>query len=195
MPFRQVDDALAHVVKKISANASKPKTGAEHVNYTHGLGEMLRYLTELVDSGSEKTYPRLPANYRSRYTPVLRAIIAGASTVSEIKSVTFLTQGAVSQTVALMEQDGLLIRETLADARKSALHLTPLGQSMLAELEIHWQSIFLTVDKLEKETGWPLMRVLKETTEALRARSVEERIAEAKLTIKQRENSHGAGQH
>lgn len=165
------------------------------MNYTHGLGEMLRYLTELVDSGSEKTYPRLPANYRSRYTPVLRAIIAGASTVSEIKSVTFLTQGAVSQTVALMEQDGLLIRETLADARKSALHLTPLGQSMLAELEIHWQSIFLTVDKLEKETGWPLMQVLKETTEALRARSVEERIAEAKLTIKQRENSHDAGQH
>lgn len=39
------------------------------VAYIHGIGEMLRYLTELFDSGSEKTYPELTVHYRPRYTP------------------------------------------------------------------------------------------------------------------------------
>ncbi|WP_226991922.1 MarR family transcriptional regulator [Cronobacter condimenti] len=146
---------------------------------------MLRYLTELIDSGSERAYPELPVNYRSRYTPVLRALLAGASTVSEIKAVTFLTQGAISQTVALMEQDGILTREALSDGRKSALRLTPLGQSILEALELHWQSIFLTVETLEKETGWPLMQVLKTTLDALETRGVESRIQDAKIALTQ----------
>ncbi|CCJ73475.1 transcriptional regulator, MarR family [Cronobacter condimenti 1330] len=105
--------------------------------------------------------------------------------MSEIKAVTFLTQGAISQTVALMEQDGILTREALSDGRKSALRLTPLGQSILEALELHWQSIFLTVETLEKETGWPLMQVLKTTLDALETRGVESRIQDAKIALTQ----------
>jgi len=163
------------------------------MTYTHGLGEMLRYLSELVDSGSEKTYHDLPVNYRSRYTPVLRAIVAGATTVSEIKAVTFLTQGAVSQTVALMEQDGILKRKPLADARKSALQLTPAGRTALSSLELHWQAIFMSVSALEKETGVPLMESLEKTIHALSVRNVEERIQEAKAELLIRENKKHDG--
>lgn len=159
------------------------------MNYIHGIGEMLRYLTELFDSGSEKTYPDLPVHYRPRYTPVMRAIVAGATTVSEITSVTFLTQGAVSQTVALMEQDGILRREALPDARKSALRLTSLGLSVLRDLEVHWQSIFLAVDRLEKETGLPIMMTLEKTIKALAERSAERRIKEAKADLLKGEQS------
>ncbi|WP_231389456.1 MarR family winged helix-turn-helix transcriptional regulator [Dickeya chrysanthemi] len=165
------------------------------MSYIHGLGEMLRYLTELVDSGSEKTYPNLPVNYRSRYTPVLRAIISGATTVSEITSVTFLTQGAVSQTVALMEQDGILERENLTDGRKSALRLTPQGCAALSDLKFHWQSIFLSVDRLEKETGVPLMQFLEKAIKALEMRPIEERIREAKIDMRMQEKGNDAGQN
>lgn len=155
--------------------------------YIHGLGEMLRHLSELVDSGSEKTYPDLPVRYRSRYTPVLRAIAAGATTVSDIKCVTFLTQGAVSQTVALMEQDGIIVRKPLADGRKNALLLTPDGRTVLNKLELHWQAIFLSVSKLEEETGAPLVDVLEKTINALNSRNAEERINEAKAELQKQE--------
>lgn len=160
--------------------------------YTHGLGEMLRHLSELVDSGSEKTYPDLPVNYRSRYTPILRAIAAGATTVSDIKSVTFLTQGAVSQTVALMEQDGIIVRKPLTDGRKNALRLTLDGDAVLSRLELHWQAIFLSVAKLEEETGVPLMAQLEKTINALSTRSAEERIREAKAELQKREKINHA---
>lgn len=163
------------------------------MKYAHGLGEMLRYLSELIDSGSEKTYPNLPVNYRSRYTPVLRAIVTGATTVSEIKAVTFLTQGAVSQTVALMEQDGIIERKPLADARKNSLQLTPAGRTALSRLEFHWQAIFLSVSRLEKETGVPLMEALEKTIHALSARTAEERIREAKAELQKLEERQHAG--
>lgn len=165
------------------------------MKYAHGLGEMLRYLSELVDSGSEKTYPELPVNYRSRYTPVLRAILAGATTVSEIKSVTFLTQGAVSQTVALMEQDGIIERKPLADARKNSLQLTPTGHTALNRLELHWQAIFLSVSGLESETGAPLMEALEKTIHALSFQSVEERIRKAKAQLQKQEETTDDGRN
>lgn len=163
------------------------------MKYAHGLGEMLRYLSELIDSGSEKTYPDLPLNYRSRYTPVLRAIVAGATTVTEIKAVTFLTQGAVSQTVALMEHDGIIERKPLSDARKNSLQLTPSGLAVLSRLEFHWEAIFLSVSELEEETGAPLMEALEKTIHALSARTAEERIREAKAELQKREEKKHAG--
>ncbi len=67
---------------------------------THpGLGELLRHLSELVDQGAEEQYRAMGLNYRARYTPVLRAIVAGAATVTDITEATYLTQGAVSQTI------------------------------------------------------------------------------------------------
>jgi len=162
------------------------------VVYIHGLGEMLRHLSELIDNGSEKTYPALPVNYRSRYTPVMRAIAAGATTVSDIKSITFLTQGAVSQTVALMEQDGIIERKPLTDGRKNALQLTAHGHTVLSRLECHWQAIFLAVSKLEAETGTPLMEALKKTISALSDRSAEARISEATAELQQCEEKDDA---
>ncbi|WP_318386735.1 MarR family transcriptional regulator [Enterobacter sp.] len=162
------------------------------MNYVHGFGEMLRHLSELVDKGSEKTYPDLPVNYRSRYTPVLRAIVAGATTVSEIKSMSFLTQGAVSQTVALMEQDGIIEREPMKDGRKNALQLTLDGRIALSRLELHWQAIFLSVSWLDKRDKCSLMEALERRINALSKKSVEERIREAKAELQKREGEKHA---
>lgn len=46
-----------------------------------GLGELLRYVNDLVEQGAEEHYRAMRLNYRARYTPVLRALHAGARTV------------------------------------------------------------------------------------------------------------------
>lgn len=145
-----------------------------------GLGELLRYTAELIDSGSEDAYRDMSLNYRPRYTPVLRALVAGAMTVTDITAMTHLTQGAVSQSVSLMEQDGILRRGPLDDGRKSGLHLTPSGEALVRQLESHWQTLFTAIHQLETEIGWPLLKVLEQTANALKSKGFAERIAEVK---------------
>ena len=144
-----------------------------------GLGELLRYTGELVDKGAEEHYRALALNYRPRYTPVLRAINAGAVTVQDITAATHLTQGAISQSVALMEQEGILFREQLSDGRKFALHLTPSGTELVAQLEARWEAIFTAIGQLEKEVGLPLMAGLEALASALEKQGFAERIQQA----------------
>lgn len=132
-----------------------------------GLGELLRYVSELVDQGAEVQYRTLNLTYRARYTPVLRAIAAGAQTVTDITASTHLTQGAVSQSVALMTADGLLARHAMDDARKSGVHLTPKGRALLKKLQPHWDVTFAAIAALEAEIGHPLRAALEATAAAL----------------------------
>ena len=135
-----------------------------------GLGELLRYVGELVDAGALEQYRDLGLPYRPRYTPILRAILDGRRTVTEILDHCRLTQGAVSQTVALMVADGILTRAELKDGRKSALLLTEQGRALLARLELHWQTTFAAIEALEAEIGHPLRRVLADAADALERR-------------------------
>jgi DNA-binding MarR family transcriptional regulator len=132
-----------------------------------GLGELLRYVGELVDQGAEAHYRELNLNYRPRYTPVLRAISVGAETVTDITARTRLTQGAVSQTVGLMVADGIVARHGLEDGRKNGVHLTPRGKGLLKTLEPHWRLTFQAIEALEREIGHPLLCVLEDAARAL----------------------------
>jgi DNA-binding MarR family transcriptional regulator len=144
-----------------------------------GLGELLRYVGELVEQGGEDRYRTLGLDYRARYTPVMRALSLGAETVSEIVARSHLTQGAISQSVALMTKDGLIEHHALSDGRKNGIHLTPKGRDLLARLEPHWDVIFRAIETLEEETGFPLLRGLEETAKALENRGFAERLREA----------------
>jgi DNA-binding MarR family transcriptional regulator len=146
-----------------------------------GLGELLRYVGELVDQGAEAEYRALGLSYRPRYTPVLRALSTGAETVTEITARTRLTQGAISQTVALMVADGLVDRHGLEDGRKNGIYLTPRGRQVLKTLEPHWRRTFAAIDALEKEIGYPLLRVLEEVAAALERRDFAERLWVARI--------------
>ncbi|WP_334186161.1 MarR family winged helix-turn-helix transcriptional regulator [Novosphingobium sp.] len=144
-----------------------------------GLGELLRHLMEIVDRGSELRYQQLGLDYRPRYTPILRAIAAGARTVTEIRDTCHLTQGAVSQTVALMIDASLLERSPLPDGRKSEVRLTPMGEALLAVVITHWESIFAAIDTLEDEIGHPVRKVLSDTIDALDRRAFSVRLSDA----------------
>lgn len=149
-----------------------------------GLGELLRYVNELVEQGAEEHYRTMRLNYRARYTPVLRALNAGAQTVTDITERTRLTQGAISQTVALLEGDGLVSRHALGDGRKRGIRLTAAGRGLVARLERHWAATFSAIDTLEEEIGYPLRRVLVAAAEALEREDFSARVATAKARSK-----------
>ena len=145
-----------------------------------GLGELLRYVGELVDRGAGEVYESLGMSYRPRYTPVLRAMNAGAETVTEITSLTHVTQGAVSQAVGQMVADGLVVREQLPDGRKSGIRFTSSGRELVEELKPHWEATFAAVSELERETGFPIRRVLTDSATALEGEGFAARIQEAR---------------
>lgn len=145
-----------------------------------GLGELLRYVGELIDGGAEEDYRAMGLTYRPRYTPVLRALSAGAETVTDITERSKLTQGAISQTVSLMQKDGLVERRGLDDGRKSAIRLTRQGQKLLATLEPHWNVTFEAIRALEREIGRPLIETLSDAAAALERSGFHERLMEAR---------------
>ncbi|MEV0298549.1 methyltransferase domain-containing protein [Nocardia sp. NPDC050710] len=145
-----------------------------------GLGELLRYVGELIDRGAEEVYASLGMSYRPRYTPVLRAMSDGASTVTDITNRTHVTQSAISQTVGLMVADELLEREQLHDGRMSGLRLTDKGRGLVEQLEPHWEVTFAAVVDLEREIGFPIRRVLADTASVLERTGFADRIRAAR---------------
>jgi DNA-binding MarR family transcriptional regulator len=149
-----------------------------------GLGELLRYVNELVEQGAEEHYRAMSLSYRARYTPVLRALNAGARTVTEITERTRLTQGAISQTVALLESDGLISRHAVNDGRKSGIQLTVAGRTLVKKLERHWVATFAAIAGLEEEIGYPLRRALEAAAEALEREGFSARVTTAKAKLR-----------
>jgi DNA-binding MarR family transcriptional regulator len=154
-----------------------------------GLGELLRYVNDLVEQGAEEHYRAMRLNYRARYTPVLRALHAGARTVTDITERTRLTQGAISQTVALLDGDGLVSRHALDDGRKTGIRLTAAGRALVRKLERHWTATFAAIDRLEREIGYPLRRVLEAAAGALEREGFASRVMAAKTEL-QGENAN-----
>lgn len=145
-----------------------------------GLGELLRYVGELVEQGAEEHYRAMNLNYRARYTPVLRALGAGADTVTDITARTHLTQGAISQTVALLEADGLIQRNAVDDGRKSGIQLTKEGRTLVGKLTGHWDATFKAIARLEDEIGHPLLHALEATATALEREGFSARLTAVK---------------
>ena len=146
-----------------------------------GLGELLRYVGELVERGAEEEYRAMDASYRARYTPALRALAAGAQTISDVTARTNLTQGAVSQTIGLIVEDGLVERHALPDGRKSGLRLTGRGRNLLLELAARWAVTFEAIEALEREIGHPLLQALELAARALERESFAARLRAARV--------------
>jgi MarR family transcriptional regulator, organic hydroperoxide resistance regulator len=150
---------------------------------TAGLGTLLRNLSDLLDRGSEARYQMADIPTRARYTPILRALGDGPLTVNELQSRAAVTQGAVSQTIALMEADGLVTRKKGEDARSRIVDLTQKGRILHTRLSAHWAARFEAIDELETEIGASLRATLTDAIEALHAEDFATRIARAEGSI------------
>lgn len=148
-------------------------------HHESGLGELLRHLTELLDRDAAASYREKGLNYRPRYTPIMRIIADGPCTISDLTTRLSITQGAVSQTVKLMEQDQLISRNNGPDARQTLISLTALGQSLLTVLQAHWKDTFRAIEELEGEIGVPLRVILSNAIAALEQCGFTDRIKAA----------------
>lgn len=144
-----------------------------------GLGTLLRYLTERIDRGSETRYRETGVTTRARYTPILRALHGAPLTVTELEARSLTTQGAISQTVKLMEKEGLLRKVPMKDGRARALVLTNMGRALHDELGRHWSARLAAIDGLEKEIDAPLRKILSDALAALDRTDFRQRIEDA----------------
>ncbi|RMB08739.1 MarR family winged helix-turn-helix transcriptional regulator [Eilatimonas milleporae] len=158
--------------------------------YDHqpGLGELLRHLIDLVDGGTQSVYGKMGLDYRPRYTPLMRGIGRGQSTVTDITAAVQITQGAVSRTAKLMEADGIIHRETGEDSRSSVLRLTEKGLMLLDRLERHWEDTFTAIEDLETEINHPLRDTLTSAISALEADGFSQRLTRVMERRHDREN-------
>lgn len=138
-----------------------------------GIGELLRHLSDLFDRDAERIYARLGTglDYRARYSPILRAFAGGPLSITELQKKIRITQGAVSQTVKLMEADGLLRRVASDDQRQRKVALTKTGAALKRRLAAEWDLHLAAIAALEAEIGVPLRASLSEAITALERES------------------------
>ncbi|WP_299740722.1 MarR family winged helix-turn-helix transcriptional regulator [uncultured Roseobacter sp.] len=142
-----------------------------------GLGELLRHLTDLLDRGSQDAYRKAGLSYRPRYTPIMRALEGKAVSVTDLCGRMRITQGAVSQTIKLMEQDGLIKRVSTDDSRSRAVALTPAGSALQSRLAAQWELRLAAISDLEAEIGAPLRLILENAVQALERDGFAKRLA------------------
>lgn len=155
-----------------------------------GIGELLRHLLDLFDRDAERIYARLDLglDYRARYTPILRALEGGAVSITALQQRIRITQGAVSQTVKLMEAEGLLRRVESEDRRARKVALTEKGAALRRRLLEEWNLHLAAIAELEAEVGLPLRDHLIRAIAGLERESFERRVE----TVRRRAAKAGA---
>lgn len=151
-----------------------------------GLGTQLRHLIELLDGAVQQSYADAGLEYRPRYTPVMRALSQQPSaTIGQLAELAGITQPAVTQTVALMKKEGLLLVAAGGeDGRQRVVRLSPQGEALLPSLQACWQATSRAADSLDAELAFPLSACLAQAIAVLGQRSFGDRIRDASKKVR-----------
>ncbi len=149
------------------------------------IGTLLRHVLELLDGDVAKVYTELGlAEYRPRFSPVVRALLAGGpASIRDLAATVGVTHSAASQTVTQMTRSGLVTLEAGADARQRIVHLTPKAHALLPTIEAEWSATVAAMRELDAELPMPLHDLLAELVTALHRRPFRARIADAGLPM------------
>jgi DNA-binding MarR family transcriptional regulator len=150
---------------------------------THGT--QLRHLIELLDGAVSAAYEEAGLDYRPRYTPVMRALLAfEPTTIGSIAEAAGITQPAATQTVALMIKDGLVSSQPGPDdARQKMISLTAKGRELVPALQQCWQATAKASASFEADLPFSLSEVLDSAIAALAAKPFGARIREARTEL------------
>ncbi len=142
-----------------------------------GLGTQLRRLVELLDGDLDEIYAADGLGYRSRYSPIMRALHDGVPrTIKEVAALSSVSHSAASQTISRMMVEGLVAQRVGADARERLVHLTRKGRRLIPTLEARWRAADIAAAGLEKELGVKLQSVLERAIGRLEAHPFKSRI-------------------
>jgi DNA-binding MarR family transcriptional regulator len=159
---------------------------------TATLGTLLRHLLEKLDGAVEESYAKAGLDYKPRYTPVVRALIAlGPASIRAISRSAGITHSAVSQTVAQMVERGLVEYQSGGDARERIVALTPTAKAMIPALERRWQATNSAAKVLDAELSASLSELLREAIDALDRTPFAHRIDKAAAKHKPRSRKKG----
>lgn len=146
------------------------------------LGTLLRHLIEHLDGAVESAYADAKLDYRPRYTPVLRALMAiGPAPIKDLAAQAGLTHSAVSQTVAQMTRVGLVEAQRGTDQRQQVVSLTPRANAMIPELERIWSVVDAAAADLDAELAFPLSQLVEDAISALERQPFNDRIKATKV--------------
>jgi len=148
------------------------------------LGSRVRTLIELLDGEVEAAYAASGLDWRPRYTPVLRTLMAlGPTSIKAVAVEIGVSHSAVSQTVSQMARDGLVGLKPGRDARERIVALTPKTVAMIPALQRQWAATSIAAGELDAELSAPLSAILGEAIDALDQRSFGARISAAADTL------------
>lgn len=102
----------------------------------------------------------------------------GPMTVRELAVQVEVTHSAMSQTVAVMRREGLVVSAAGADARTREIGLTERGRGLVPFLEAEWRATELAWADLEAELPYPVARMVEDMVAALGRRSFLDRITD-----------------
>ncbi|MDK1342145.1 MarR family transcriptional regulator [Streptomyces sp. 378] len=149
------------------------------------VGTLLRHVLELLDGEVAELYREQGlAEYRPRFSPVVRALVAeGPLPVRALAAAIDVTHSAASQTAAQMARAGLVTHTPdPLDARRRLVGLTPKARALLPRIEAEWEATKAAMAELDAELSMPLGELLAEVVRAVGRRPFGERVAAARTT-------------
>lgn len=150
------------------------------MNAAATLGTLLRRLIEQLDGAVEQAYIEAGLDYRPRYTPIVRALIAeGPATIRALSKRTGVTHSATGQTVNQMVRRGLVTLKAGEDARERIVALTPYAESIVPQLKQLWATTEAAARTLDAELGLSLPDVVVRALVLLEQTSFAERLKAA----------------
>ncbi|MBV7266745.1 MarR family winged helix-turn-helix transcriptional regulator [Erythrobacter ani] len=146
-----------------------------------GLGTLLRSLLGRLDPVVEEIYAETVPGMRSRYYPVMRALLTAESApIGDLAKSAGVSQPAMTQTVTQMIAAGFIEHVESEDRRCRTVALSAAGVSAAQTLRPLWAAVAKAADDLGAELPVPLARVLRQSLAALERRDFRTRIEDAR---------------
>ncbi|WP_371419804.1 MarR family winged helix-turn-helix transcriptional regulator [Tardiphaga sp.] len=144
------------------------------------LGTLLRRLIDVLDGAVEESYADAGLDYRPRYTPIMRELLAqGPATIRALAKRSGVTHSATGQTVNQMAKHGLVTLTTGDDARERIVALTPHAEKLVPQLQQLWAATEAAARTLDDSLGLSLPEVIARTLKLLEEVPFSERLREA----------------
>ena len=142
-----------------------------HTSGAAGFGAALRRLIDQLDGALEAAYVADGLDFRPRYTPILRAILAnGPLTLRGLADQLGVSHSAVSQTIAQMAARQLVTVTKGRDARERIVDLSDATLALMPRLERHWATARAATEALDTAVGGMLVDAVERANAALAER-------------------------
>lgn len=143
------------------------------------LGTLLRALIGMLDRDVDAFYAERGIPLRSRYTPVIKALLnRDSATIKQLASDVGLTHSALSQTITQMVKDGLVVATAGDDPRERRIRLSLEGMALLPQILECWRIFERATETVSQDAGIELMAMAERAISALQERPFSERVAD-----------------